>query len=780
MSDVLVKRRDDVLAIADRALQAVWPERKGDDFVRTTRWAVSELEAIAAEMLKQCLDPVERSRTYRHLGGLYADLEPTLGREMLLKAKEAYQSAEALLEGQSDELERAKLNYNFANTERHIDLNDVDQLQDAKRRLLSARKYFAANAPQYLANVDAVLQSVESLLELAPLAIAVNHNTDDMTALQKQLSAGGNVDEIGEKAHQIMSRGGGVAGIVGQLRKVIEELPPDRRRTEQFGEIQKQMQSLTEQVLGGYEMTPDEKQILDLVGQALKQEAGARKTSDSRAETLRGLLEEFGRAMSGDESNVEALRAKVQRMKEVAESKLELTHYLSHGIERPPVGTRAADLVELNWQLRRYLLEELSRPEKGSEESREALDLAVRADRVDRRIYEAGADDFQALTIETEELRPLAFAVRNFSARTYIMPAQPIWRSVSVTVDTNAVFYSGPPGGETLVRAACRRSGLQVMSAPEGESYAAARWKQLQKAVTAVFDLRLTDGPELASVTYELGISLTIGRPVVVLVAKEEPIPFDVDIDPVILEGGPGDDVALASAIDGSVVSTYPGSSADPASKTLEYVLSIYPRTQQNTSVDQMLRMLTALRKEPDPLALTRSLVKLFDYFHDGKTMLIRPHWPAAYPNGNNPRLFHVMPFRPEWADEVTAMAREMSEAGGVTYIRGDEVDEPDVISSIWEEIGRATHVLVDLSGFNANVALELGIAHTLGKKVLMVAQEDSVDRLFLSVRRRRVYKYNMEQPKQTLGSVISRFVSIIKPSPPRTRQRGPVRDSSP
>jgi len=760
MGQDLIKRRQQIMDRADRALTAAWPERKGESYVHEMCSAVKELEAIAAQMRAEGFDLVEQSRTYRHLGSVYADLAPALGKEMLVKAKAAYQAAETLLEGQSDELERAKLNFNFANTLRQIDPNDIEQLQESKQRLLDARAYFAMSAPQYLAQVDAALQSVESLLKIAPLANAVKQNTVDMGALEKELAAGGKVSEIAEKAHEVMKRGGGVAGMVGRLQTIIDTLPDDQTQSEKLAELQKQMQDLTKQVLGNKKMTPEEKQVWSLLAQRLKSEVGVGNVSQDRAETLSGVLEEFGRAMSGNEKDdVEALRAKLQRMREFIDSKFEMTHYLSHGIKRPPAGSRAAELVELNWQLRRYLLEEMNRPEKGEEEGKEALDLNMRASRIDRRIYEAEADNTRAMTVEKEELRPLALAVWNYSARMYSMPAQPIWHSAKVSVDTNAVFYSGPSKGKTSIAAVCRRSGLEIMSAPRGESYAGARWKQLQQAVTAVFDLRVTDGPDLASVTYELGIALTIGKPIVVLVSEDQAMPFDVDIDPVALTAGPEDDAALVSSIDRSVVWTYPRPRENASLKTLEYILSMYQRPQQNVCVDQTLRMLAELRKAPDSLAITRTLVKFFDYLNDGETMLIRPHWSPVYPDENNLRLFHVMPFRPKWADEVAAITRQISESAGVIYVRGDEVKEPNVIRSIWEEIARATHVLVDLTGFNANVALELGIAHTLGRKVLMVGQEKTVDLLFPSIQKLRVQSYDKKRLEETLGKEVREFL---------------------
>lgn len=1058
----------------DRALDAAWPARQGDDYVREMRWAAAELETIASEMQAKGFDQVEQSRTYRYLGSVYADLEPAMGKEMLLKAKKVYQTAETLLEGQSDELERAKLNFNFGNTLRQIDPNDIEQLQEAKNRFLAARTHFALYAPQYLAQVDSALQSVESLLRLAPLANTVKQNTDDMAALQKQLADGGNVNEIAEKTQEVMKRGGGAAGMVGQLQTIIDTLPDNQKRNEKFADIQKQMKDLTRLALGKKELTPEEKHIFSSLKDLLKSDADSGVVLKDHAESLSGTLEEFGRVLSGDEKDLQSLQAKLRKMRGIIEDKFEMAHYLSHGIERPqaaepgpanlpelnriwaekaarqvdtagdfldcslfappsappgseimlqvfvhypenqeearvlavehddmasqrgfttleipfahgsiitfdlslnqalvtgspqhlhwfgstsyvsfvariaeaasgrltgklvvsqngvpagrilfqisivdkkaglssalPIGTarnyrkafisyaspdrsevlkrtqmldrlhidyfqdvlsmdpgerweqkiyrnienadlfllfwsssaqtshhvlkeldyaamlkqgsdeadpeimpviiegppppspprgyeglhfndrfiyfigdnerqrttessnigwtqpvrsRAAELVELNWQLRRYLLEEMNRTEKGEEESKESLDLSVRASRVDKRIYEAGSDQTRAMNVEKEELRPLGLAIRNFSARTNTMPARPIWRVARVPVDTNAVFYSGAAEGRPSVVAVCRGSGLELMAEPKGESYASARWKQLQKAITAVFDLRVTDRPDMARVNYELGIAMTLGKPIVILIAEGLSLPFDVDIDPIVLAGGPQDAVAIATAIDQSVVWLYPRSRADASSNTLGYVLSLYARPHQNIYVDQTLRMLTDFRKAPDGLAITRTLVTLFDYLKDGETMLIHPRWSPVYSEQDKPRLFHVMPFRPKkWADRVTAVTREVCEAASLRYVRGDEVDEPNVIRSIWEEIARATHVLVDLTGFNANVALELGIVHTLGKRILMVGQGDPASHVFKSISRFRVQSYDAKRLKETLGREIREFLT--------------------
>jgi hypothetical protein len=170
--------------------------------------------------------------------------------------------------------------------------------------------------------------------------------------------------------------------------------------------------------------------------------------------------------------------------------------------------------------------------------------------------------------------------------------------------------------------------------------------------------------------------------------------------------------------------------------------------------------MLSEIRKQPDPLTLTRTATKFFEYLNDGETMLIHPWFSPVFPEVNNPRLFHVMPFGPKWAAKVTAVTREVCEAAGTKYVRGDEVAEPNVIRSIWEEIARATHVLVDLTDFNSNVTLELGIAHTLGRKVLMVGQGKTIDLLFPSIQKLRVQPYTISGLKQILGKTVRNFAS--------------------
>ena len=60
MGQDLIRHREQVMDRADKALDAAWPARTGDDYVRVMQWAVSELKSNAAAMHKQGVDPVER------------------------------------------------------------------------------------------------------------------------------------------------------------------------------------------------------------------------------------------------------------------------------------------------------------------------------------------------------------------------------------------------------------------------------------------------------------------------------------------------------------------------------------------------------------------------------------------------------------------------------------------------------------------------------------------------------------------------------------------------
>jgi hypothetical protein len=86
--------------------------------------------------------------------------------------------------------------------------------------------------------------------------------------------------------------------------------------------------------------------------------------------------------------------------------------------------------------------------------------------------------------------------------------------------------------------------------------------------------------------------------------------------------------------------------------------------------------------------------------------------------------VFVIMPFatelRPVYDDHIRAVAARLH----ITSTRADDFfAASSVISDVWDAINYAHVLIADCTNRNPNVFYELGIAHTLGKPVILIAQ---------------------------------------------------------
>ncbi len=752
---------------ADEALKK-WPQRLGDPYVQVMEAEASELAQLADEMQSAGVGKVEVGRTHRYLGSVYSDLAPALGKQMLLKAMQAYGESEGFLGGCEDPLEQAKLDFCVANALRQYDRNDVGRLEEAERKFLAAGRVFAEHSPDHTSAVEEALSSTRALLEAARLANLVERGRAEAQTLQEELEAGGDVREIAAKWQEVRERGGGPAGLFASVQAAVEGLPESAKHGAEFNRLTEQMGDLVPLVHAAEGPTDSkERELMDLLRDKLDEEVEAGRVTEDRASTLSDLIAGFAKTLKHDD-DVPSLMRSVAEMRAKIGSQFENLHYLSHGLPRPPEGSRAAALIELLWRLRLFVLEEMNQREYSDEEKRLVLDLHVRAASLDKRIYEAGSDDDRAMVVDLEALRPFALEVRRFAARHHPMLAKPIWGTADVEVSTNSILYVGSDELRPLIEAVSRDLSFELMPTPTGDNAAALCWRQLQQAYVCVFDLRVPAGPERAAVSYELGIARALGKPLVVLALQDQTVPFDVDVQPVMLSRDSVDESVLRDAIDRASVWTMARSQSGAIRETVQQVLARYPIPQGDTYVDQTLAQLAALQADPEPVTAQAALRALLSFLGDRGLTLIHPAWPPVYADPERLRLFHVMPFRPEWADVAAERAEALCIRAGVEYVRGDRVEDPNVIRSIWEEIGRATHVLVDLTDFNENVSLELGIAHALGRPTLVVGQGDSVERLFPMIAKLRFHTY--EDPAgHELDALLSGFLEGATPGHERT-----------
>jgi hypothetical protein len=160
-----------------------------------------------------------------------------------------------------------------------------------------------------------------------------------------------------------------------------------------------------------------------------------------------------------------------------------------------------------------------------------------------------------------------------------------------------------------------------------------------------------------------------------------------------------------------------------------------------------------------DPIKTRYLITSTCGFLGAEALQILLPAWPGQYPDASNRRCFHVTAFGPTWANSTRRLVGDAC-GSQIEYIRGDGVLAPDILRSIWDEICRATHVVVDLTGLNANVVLELGIAHTLGRNVLLISQDQQVERYFRAIAKHRIHPYTLRGPDApALQATLQRFL---------------------
>ena len=120
--------------------------------------------------------------------------------------------------------------------------------------------------------------------------------------------------------------------------------------------------------------------------------------------------------------------------------------------------------------------------------------------------------------------------------------------------------------------------------------------------------------------------------------------------------------------------------------------------------------------------ALDISLTRLANYSEGsiiGTPIFGRPSSPSVKSD-----IFVIMPFlkdlKPVYDDHIRNTVQKMN----LTVARGDDFfTAQSVMSDIWNAINSCRIVIADCTGRNPNVFYEIGMAHTLGKPVILISQ---------------------------------------------------------
>ena len=696
-------RRDVLFRRSDAALER-WPDRQAAEFVREMTAVAEGLVALTGEIGRDRTDTVERARTWRYLGNAYFDLGAT-DKTQLPAAAAAFRKSEALL-GRADEpVEKLKLNYSFGQTLMcQSSVVDPGLIPEARARFVTALGLAQTHMPSAVSHIQRSLQDADRVLALLGQASQLGRRIDD---LQRTLSA------------------------------PPPQMPPERVPPAAAGD---DIQSLFGVLQGVFEkekraMEPTRRQGLEDVMSRL----GTLVAGESREQSLEDMMSTRG--------SLDGLMRELHP--QVRKPTLKGP--------RPPAGSRSERILAALQELKMFVAGRGMQQGTPRFLRDAAMDLFARIASLTTWIGEAGEDAQRLRALEMDQARGLANEVRLFSRRSQMMLARPVWGRYGVTIEANRLFFSGPAGVRASLAAAAGSLGVELNdTVSAGATFAEHRWQSLRAANVAVFDL--SDGDP--QVYYELGIALAAGAHLLLVAREDTSVPFDVAQNIRYYPAGGELRAFLAGELDDALY----GLSVRGGERTsLAATVAFAERLSASDSGNALLRVaFDAVRNaSADPVQMLDALNTFNGFLGERRHEILFTRWPGEYPDPQEPRGFAVMPFRDE-ANEAYAAVAAAAEAGNVTPVRGDIAEGQEIIESIWEEICRATHVTVDLSDFNLNVCLELGIAHTLGRPTRLIGRsgtERTLQQKLPGVAKWRCFTYQAGgRPSAELRGELARF----------------------
>jgi hypothetical protein len=106
--------------------------------------------------------------------------------------------------------------------------------------------------------------------------------------------------------------------------------------------------------------------------------------------------------------------------------------------------------------------------------------------------------------------------------------------------------------------------------------------------------------------------------------------------------------------------------------------------------------------------------------------MTVYPIWKGRGFKRKKNTCFILMPFTANWSNEVLRMLSTILSDHDFFPMRSDELFDQDVMEGIWRCINEADLIIADCTERSPNVFYELGMAHTLGKDVIIIVQDSN------------------------------------------------------
>lgn len=381
-------------------------------------------------------------------------------------------------------------------------------------------------------------------------------------------------------------------------------------------------------------------------------------------------------------------------------------------------------------------------------------------------LMQHGGDADALASLETDEIRALAVDVRRYSLRRHLTFCAPAW-GIPSRPRPNQLAAFGSAGFEASVATLARPLRLALADGNGAGTPDRLRWERVCSSNFALFDFRgdARDEGLWAGNSHALGLAFSVGTLPVILTDDASGLPFDVDVEAVHVPASAQAGPILSEAMAAAAVAQFDVGAGANVRDTIDYVLR---HAVGGSAAGRYMRpFLEEIRdsETPDPENARRYLQSLLSAAGTKDLALLTPLWSATYPDPDAGECFHVLPFR--LPDQVSK-AVEAGCSPTLAYRRGDTTGELDIIEGIWNGIGRASHVVVDLTPVdpagkpadampNPNVCLELAMAQALGRQLLLVRHEGAKDApLFPGIAKLQVLPY---ENAQALTDLVEAFV---------------------
>ena len=130
----------------------------------------------------------------------------------------------------------------------------------------------------------------------------------------------------------------------------------------------------------------------------------------------------------------------------------------------------------------------------------------------------------------------------------------------------------------------------------------------------------------------------------------------------------------------------------------------------------------------------------------------------------NNQMVFGLFPFEEPFNTIYTDHIKTSIESiGSINCLRADDIyDNRPIIEDIWQHINEARILISELTGRNANVFYETGVAHTVGKEVILITQSMEDVPFDLKHLRCIVYEYTPRGIKNLEDNLKSTVLHIL------------------